>query len=193
MDETMARKGVFPFMILPCELRFRVYDFLGLVHDAPLSIHDILEYPEIIRKMPKALAMEMLDMYMGNNRFSINCHIGLDELLAASGDTVISKIRHLRLVQGSCTAHEEIAGNGLVIVRYPLTYDMDVDILRDVPWFNIRFVRSHRTGYGCQDEVLFRMRSVLHTLVPSPSDNASYLGTRSLRKLVNHWVTVKRV
>ena len=87
-------------MDLPSELRLRVYDFLDLIHPEPLSIFAILEMPDVIRKVPKELSEEMLDIYFSKNRFSINCLIGLPQLFNAAGEARISKIRHLRLILG---------------------------------------------------------------------------------------------
>jgi hypothetical protein len=81
MAKNIAVTASLGFMDLPAELRYRVYDFLNLVAEDTLSIFAISQPPVVIERALDVTRKEMLNVFVGKNRFSITCLLGLPDFL----------------------------------------------------------------------------------------------------------------
>ena len=184
---TMAGNTGFRFMDLPPELRYRTYDFLDFVFPEPLSIYEISKIPEVIRNAPKIMQEEMLDVYIGKNRFTISCLMGLPQLLATDAKPYISRLRLLSLVANGTWKHG------------PLRYDhhqsrceVDVNLVRREPWFTTKLTHAAGGDQSSSDEVLASLEAKLDAILSKSKDNFRTFDPNSLRGLVEHWLSCRR-
>ena len=174
------------FMDLPPELRIEVSQVLNPTEEI-LSIFAIAQLPEVIQEVPNMTRGDTLDVYIGNNRFSITCLISLGGILAA-GSKNISRIKHLRLGSGNRPLPE-------VPPTTPISErlcEVDVDLVSEEPGFTIRFTHGHFYDQDKANKVLELMGAALGTMSSRSNGRPFHFDADTLQTLVEHWLYCRR-
>ena len=173
------------FMDLPPELRDEISQVLNPTEEI-LSIFAIAQLPEVVQEVPNMIRDDMLNIYIGNNRFSITCLISLGGILAA-GSKNISRIKHLRLGSGTRSL-PEVPPTTPIGERF---CELDVDLVSKEPGFIIRFTHGHFHDQDRANKVLELMGGALGTMSRSNARPFRF-DADTLQTLVEHWLYCRR-
>jgi hypothetical protein len=185
----MAVNTVFRFMDLPPELRYRTYDFLDFVYSEPVSIYEISILREAIHNAPKVMQEEMLNVYIGKNRFTVSYLMGLPQLLSTDAKPYISRLRFLRLAahgtwkQGPPRSIHD---------HHQPRCEVDVNLVRREPWFTTNLTHAAARDQSSSDKVLTSLEAKLDAILSKSKDSFRTFDTNSLCDLVEHWLSCRR-
>lgn len=132
-----------PFFRLPAEIRLDILERI-LVRDTPFSIYDA-PFPPPICQVCFQLRQEAFDVCYGRDRFIVSNHIVLADTLDQAGAEKISRMTRLRFTQFGV---EDMVGFReefrLPPRDLPERVSLDVDFLREKPWYRVVTAPSSR-------------------------------------------------
>jgi hypothetical protein len=160
------------------------------VYSEPVSIYEISILPEVVQNAPKVMQEEMLDVYVGKNRLTISCLMGLPQLLARDAKPYISRLPLLRLAAHGTWKQNTLGGS--MYDHHLSRCEVDVNLVRRQPWFTTKLKHAAGGDQSSSDKVLASLEAKLDAILSESKDDFRTFDPSALCDLVTHWLSCRR-